>query len=107
MPRPDGSDSRTTAQKNKATRQEALRAQLAEQCRVQHILGNIEKLEDLDTQMDSNEISRIKGANEQRIKLLGKYLPDLKATEITGEDGGPLTISKIVRTIVDAQHTNS
>jgi hypothetical protein len=93
--------------RNRAIRKESLREQLAEQCRVQHVIKNIEKLEDLAIPLDPNEVARIKGANDQRLKLLGKYLPDLKATEITGEDGGPLSVEKIVRTIVDSNNTNS
>lgn len=89
------------ASHNRAIRQEALRDQLAEQCRVQHILENIGKLEDERIELDSNQIMRIKTANEQRLKLLGKYLPDLKATEVSGPDGKALTVEKIVRTIVD------
>ena len=74
---------------------------MAEQCRVQHILENIAKLENLDVDLDSNEINRIKSANEQRIKVMGKYLPDLKSTEITGEDGGPIQVANVKRTIVN------
>ena len=85
---------RTVAQRNKSIRQEALREQLAEQCRIQHIVKNIEKLEDLTVDLDTNEITRIKAANDQRIKVLGKYLPDLKATEITGMDGGPVEVTE-------------
>lgn len=40
--------------------------------------------------------------------LLRKALPDLSATELTGEDGGPLQIEKIERVIVDnATDTNT
>ena len=70
------------AEANRAIRQQALREQLAEQCRFQHVLDNIQKMEDLATEMDSHEFNRIKAANEQRIKLIGKYLPDLKSIEI-------------------------
>jgi hypothetical protein len=77
-----------TANKNRAARQEALREQLAQQCRVQHIIENINKIEDLGLPMDAIEVQRIKAANEARLKLLNKYLPDLKSTELTGADGG-------------------
>lgn len=78
--------------RNRAIRQEALREQLAEQCRLQHILDNIVKMEDVsgsvkpeNANMEMLEFQRIKAANDQRIKLMGKYLPDLKAIEHTGE----------------------
>jgi hypothetical protein len=76
------------ANANKAIRQEALREQLAEQCRVQHIVDNIVKLEDLSNPLEANDISRITKANEQRLKLLNKYLPDLRSVELSGPEGG-------------------
>ncbi len=86
------------ASENRAIRQEALREQLAEQCRVQHILENIKKLEKSDPPIEGAEVLRIKTATDIRLKLLGKYLPDLKATEVTGADGGALVpdVIKIV-----------
>jgi hypothetical protein len=47
--------------------------------------------------METNELNALKYATEARIKLLGKYLPDLKATEMTGEGGGDLFVSLIKR----------
>lgn len=96
----------TRQQSNRRIRQEELRSQLAEQCRVQHIIDNIEKIEGLgistegdtqeidykDLQVNQFNLSKLKTANEQRIKLLNKYLPDLKSTEVTGEGGGPIAV---------------
>ena len=75
---------KTRAQKNKEIRQDALRAQLAEQCRVQHILETISKIYELDPSDEhfSNNLNKLKTANDQRFKLLAKYLPDLKQQEI-------------------------
>lgn len=86
----------TRAATNKAIRQDALREQLAEQCRLQHVIDNIEKIEalEIDTKGDKNEIdykdlqvkqftmNKLKTANDQRLKLISKYLPDLKQQEI-------------------------
>ena len=80
----------TDAARNRKVRQEALRDQLAEQCRVQHILDNIDKIEDLTNDLESGDIFRLKTANEQRIKLLAKYLPDLKTMELTGDPDSPI-----------------
>lgn len=33
--------------------------------------------------------------------VIGKAIPDLKAMELTGQDGGPVQFSAIVRKIVD------
>lgn len=93
----------TNAAKNRAIRQEALRAQLAEQCRLQHVLDNIEKLEDLDVELEPNDYNRIRSANEQRLKLVNKYLPDLKSTELTGEGGGPVSLSDMSDTQLNAK----
>ena len=58
------------------------------------IIGNdnltVEKLEDLNTPLDQGEVARIKAATDTRVKLLDKYLPSLKATELTGADGKDL-----------------
>lgn len=72
----------TIANRNRKIRQDALREQLAEQCRLQHVLETIKKIENAD---DSHDLARLKAANDQRIKLLGKYLPDLKAIDMQGE----------------------
>jgi len=68
--------------KNRQIRQEALREQLAEQCRIQHIIDNIEKLESATDDMSQMQMQGIKAANEQRLKLLAKYLPDTKEIQI-------------------------
>ena len=54
----------------------------------------IEKIEGLDPESDSfnADLSKYKAAAELRYKLIGKYLPDLKSQEITGEGGDPLQI---------------
>ena len=80
----------TPKQANRAYRQENLREQLAEQCRLQHLIDNLEKIEGLDSASDTftNDLNKYKEANAQRIKLLGFYLPTLKGVEVVGEGGG-------------------
>lgn len=86
------------AQANRKIRQDALREQLAEQCRLQHVLDNIKKIESLDP-LGGNEttveLNILKTANEQRMKLVNKYLPDLKSTELTGEGGGAIAVADL------------
>ena len=79
-------DSRTRAMRNRQIRQDALREQLAEQCRVQHILDSVQKLEDLSEEMDQITVQRLRAACDTRLKLLAKYLPDLKSIEVQHED---------------------
>ena len=96
----------TRAAANRRIRQEALREQLAEQCRVQHVLENIQKVNDLAaikvTDYESAEeylaavasakdkASIIKIAMDGQFKLLNKYIPDLKQTELIGDPDNPV-----------------
>lgn len=87
----------TKAQANRRVRQQALRDQLAEQCRVQHVIDNTKKLEDLKgVTMDSIEVQRIKAANDARLKLIDKYLPSQKSVEVVDEDGNDALPKSIV-----------
>jgi hypothetical protein len=72
------------ADANKAIRQEALREQLSAQGHVQHVVDNIKKFEDLRRKIEPQQFARLRAATEFRLKLINKYLPDLKATEISG-----------------------
>lgn len=93
----------TRAQQNRSIRQEALREQLSKQKLVEKVTDSIEKLDKLDEDLDSVKVQRLKAAIDSRLKLINKYLPDLKATEHTGEGGGDLNIiTKIERHIVKA-----
>ncbi len=87
----------TRAQLNRAVRQEALREQLAGKGLVQKVLVDIGEIDDLDIEEDhfKNHMDKLSLAIDKRMKLINKYLPDLKATELTGVDGEPLTISVV------------
>ena len=111
---------RTRAQENRKIRQDELREKLAEQCRVDHVLDNIIKIEALDFeckgedgQLDYKDIQgnkfkldALKAANEQRLKLINKYLPDEKYLEIAGDPDAPI-LTEIKRTIVDPKQKDS
>jgi len=81
---------------NKRIRQEALRQWLSEKCTAQHLVDNIEKIEGLDSASEtfSNDLSKLRTANEQRLKILDKYLPSIKPIELSGEDGESLKIDQ-------------
>lgn len=83
------------ARENRAIRQQALRDLLAEQCRLQHIVENIKKMESLDpgVKESMNELTILKTANEQRLKLLNKYLPDLSNVTLAQDEESPLDLS--------------
>ena len=76
------------AQKNRKVRQEALREQLRAQGHVQHVVEIANKLNDKD--IESSDIQRLKLKADIHLALIKKYLPDLKAMELTGEGGGPV-----------------
>jgi hypothetical protein len=81
---------RSRADENRKIRQEALREQLANQGHVQHAVDLIDKIESAE---DSFEVQKYKAAFDSRMRLVAKYVPDLKASEITGEGGEPLPTS--------------
>ena len=87
----------TNANKQRAIRQDALREWLSEKCTAQHLVDNINKIEQLDHNSDTfrNELDKYRVANDQRLKVLGKYLPDLKSSEFTGEGGGPIQTDSV------------
>lgn len=85
----------TSAAKNKKIRQDALREQLAAQGHVQHVIEIANKLSNLDVLLEPTDIQRLKAAADIKKGLISKYLPDLKAMELTGEDGKDLIPSAI------------
>jgi len=54
---------------------------------------NIKKMEEQGPEMESQELTALKYATETRLKLISKYLPDLKSQEITGEAGDSLQVT--------------
>lgn len=92
---------KTNAQKQRAMRQEELRELISKKGLVQQVLVDIEKIDKLADQkiadFDSFEeytasmtaakdkANLIKTAIDSRMKLVNKYLPDLKQQEITME----------------------
>lgn len=43
--------------------------------------------------LNPGQIAALKGAADISVKLLNKYLPDLKAVEMTGEAGGDIKVN--------------
>ena len=80
------------AQANREIRQNALREQLASKGLIQQVIAISEKLQDFDSKLDQLETTRLKYAADLNLKLINKYLGDIKSNEHTGEDGSALTI---------------
>ena len=87
----------TRAQQNRAIRQDELRKFISERGKVDYLIDCVEKIEKLDSHSEtfSNDLAKYKTAAELRYKLLGKYLPELKSQEITGEGGGTLEVNLV------------
>ena len=74
----------TVAAKNKSIRQEALREWLSNKGLLDKVLDNAKKMEEQGAAMEPQELQGIKYATDTRLKLISKYLPDLKSMEIDG-----------------------
>ena len=97
------------ANENRRIRQDALREQLSAKGLMQQVIEVAEKLSDLSIPLESNDISRLKAANDARLALVKKYLPDLKQTdiELSGPDGETLNIDFVVEFIVPKDSSTS
>lgn len=82
----------THAQRQKKIRQDSLREWLSEKCTAQHLVDNLEKIEKLDPDSEnfSNQLKKYQVANDQRLRIMNKYIPDLKAVELSGDPENPL-----------------
>ena len=84
-----------TALANKKVRQDTLREYITERGSVQYLFDLIERIENLNVQDDTfmGDLAKYKVALDARIKMIGKYMPDVKSVEITGGDGDSLTVA--------------
>jgi hypothetical protein len=87
---PKSGQSRADA--NRKIRKDALIEQLKHKGLCQQVIETCEKLANLDMPMESIDVQRLKAANDGRLALVKKYLPDAKAIELTGKDGGDIGI---------------
>ena len=81
----------------RAVRQEELRNLLSKQKHVQQVFKNIKKMEKLKvgTKNFTAALNKLKVINDQHMRLISKYLPDLKSTELTGEGGGDVIVNRV------------
>lgn len=86
---------KTRQQRERGIRQDELRTYLAERGRLDYVFDNIEEIEKLDPEEDKHfdkRLQQLKIANEQRIRLLNKYLPDMKEEQTQVTDLPPVII---------------
>lgn len=85
---------------NRAIRQEDLRKKLSEGKHLHYAIESIIKVEGLKpSDTSTQELAILKTAAELRLRLVNKYLPDLKAVEHTGEGGGSIKIEEWLDTL--------
>ena len=77
-------DTATTKAKNKRIRQEAMREQLAAKGLERYVIDISKKLQEDAATLTTSEVQALKASAELRMKLVNKYLPDLKAVEVEG-----------------------
>lgn len=84
------------ADRNRAIRKDALREQLAQGKHLEHVISMANRIADLEQTVDGEQLARMKVAIDTKLRLINKYLPDVKSIELTGEDGGPIyTLTKV------------
>jgi hypothetical protein len=92
----------TRANENRRIRQDALREQLSAKGLAQQVIESAEKLADLTNPLEAIDVQRLSAANNARLALVKKYLPDLKQTdvELTGADGGAVNLDLVVEFVI-------
>lgn len=81
----------TVAAKNRKVRQEALREQLSNGKHVDHVIDIAKKLKDQHLELDTSHIAALKASADIKLKLINKYIPDLKAVEHSQDPENPIT----------------
>jgi|TARA_R110000782_G_scaffold91540_1_gene174803 hypothetical protein len=72
---------------NRAIRQEALRESLSAGGHIQHVVDICDELNDLTIDMDAIAVQRKRAVIDTKLKLVSKYLPDVKSVEIKNAEG--------------------
>ena len=86
----------TRAAKNKSIREEAMRDQLRQKGLHTQVIEISEKLYEQYESLESSHIQALKASAELKLKLINKYMPDVKSVEMTGENGDKLFPDAIV-----------
>ena len=83
----------TNAAKQRTMRQEQLRELISKKGLVQKVLDTAQKMDEQGATLEATELQAMKASADIRLKLINKYLPDMKTQEITGEGGEALVVS--------------
>ncbi len=75
---------------------------------IQKVIDTSDHLANLKKPLEAVEVQRLKAATDVRLALIKKYLPDIKQTELVGEEGADIkTVTRVERVIVNATNTDS
>ncbi len=80
----------TVAAKNRAVRQEAIREQLTNGGHIQHVVDIATKLQKQHLELESSAIQALRAAADIKLKLISKYVPDLKSIEVSQDPENPI-----------------
>ena len=98
----------TRANKIRETKRAEILESLKTKGLLQKVLDTVDELSNPKKKLDALMIQRLRAATDVRMALIKKYLPDVKQTELVGEEGGPVeTVQRVERVVVDAKDTNS
>ena len=84
---------KTRAQLNRALRQDEMRKKIEASGYETHVHDCIRNLLDPEQEFSAVEVQRMNAAATLSLKMMAKFIPDLKSTEVTGEGGGDLVIA--------------
>lgn len=73
----------TVAARNKKVREEALREQLRQKGLHTQVIEIANKLNEQYANLESSQVAALKASADIKMKLINKYMPDLKAQELT------------------------
>ena len=89
-------DSRNKATRERQKRQEELRESLVTGGHVQHVIDLANKIEREYKELESTELQALKTVIDTKLKLVNKYLPDVKQVEMSASadsDQAPISIT--------------
>lgn len=85
----------TAAAKNKNMRKEALREQLQQKGLHTQVLVIADKLEEQHLELESSAVAALKASADIKMRLVNKYMPDLKAIEHSTDPENPLEVKAV------------
>lgn len=77
--------------RRRALRQDDMRRKLSEGSHLRDVTSLLDRIRNDRDPVSEDQLTRYKVVLDYKFKLLNKFLPDLRATEITGEGGEALS----------------